>query len=117
MDVQTLFLDYEDAGWNDNSKLTLLSRFLEQEAEKDHRILDRLEHFLEEQFLDECENNLYQEDFPPEENWEESEDPEPEDWEEENVVDCPCGETMDKDCNGKYRCPNCDDPCPGCSDA
>ncbi len=27
-----------------------------------------------------------------------------------------CGEEMDTDCNGNERCPNCDDPCPCCSD-
>jgi hypothetical protein len=27
-----------------------------------------------------------------------------------------CGEELDQDCNGNPRCPNCDDPCPCCSD-
>lgn len=27
-----------------------------------------------------------------------------------------CGEELDRDCQGELRCPNCDPPCPGCSD-
>jgi hypothetical protein len=27
-----------------------------------------------------------------------------------------CGETLDKDCMGEMRCPNCDGPCPHCYD-
>lgn len=28
-----------------------------------------------------------------------------------------CGDTLDKDCNGRVRCPTCDPPCPCCSDS
>ena len=36
----------------------------------------------------------------------------------ESVIDhCEtCGELLDKDCNGNFRCPTCDGPCPCCSD-
>jgi len=27
-----------------------------------------------------------------------------------------CGEELDTDCQGRQRCPNCDEPCPDCSD-
>lgn len=30
---------------------------------------------------------------------------------------CPeCGDLLDRDCQGELRCPECDPPCPGCSD-
>ena len=37
-----------------------------------------------------------------------------EDEEEEQY--CKCGEPLDKDCQGRMRCPVCDGPCPDCSD-
>ena len=30
---------------------------------------------------------------------------------------CECGEELDKDCQGRLRCPNCDEPCPDCCDS
>lgn len=33
-----------------------------------------------------------------------------------NEHSCECGEELDRDCFGNARCPDCDGPCPGCSD-
>lgn len=34
----------------------------------------------------------------------------------EEDAKCSCGEELDKDCEGNFRCPICDGPCPCCSD-
>jgi hypothetical protein len=35
----------------------------------------------------------------------------------EETSECPkCGSELDKDCQGEMRCPECDPPCPSCSD-
>jgi hypothetical protein len=37
--------------------------------------------------------------------------------EDTDATECPkCGSELDKDCQGEMRCPECDPPCPSCSD-
>jgi hypothetical protein len=64
--------------------------YLEEQAD--------LRHPQEPEEWDEFDRNEFEEDEDTDEYCEE------------------CGEELDTDCQGRQRCPNCDGPCPDCSD-